>query len=121
MPQPLVVSEKVLSLPGLLVGVQKTLLVAAHQTRPLAVPLVKAVESVWPLVVSLAAPPEQPVSQLGERQLATRQEKSQVASRQRAQQQAQLVPEPPQALRRSVRPSVAQLVQPQAQRVSLPR
>jgi hypothetical protein len=50
-----------------------------------------------------------------------------VASLQRAQQQAQLVPEqqePPQAqqvLQRSERPPAARLVQPWAQRVSQPR
>jgi hypothetical protein len=67
-PQPLVVSEKVLPLPENLVGVQKALMVAVHQTRPLAAPLVKVVESVWPLVVSLAALPEQRVLQPVERQ-----------------------------------------------------
>jgi hypothetical protein len=41
-------------------------LVAVHQTLLLAVRLEKAVESVWLLVVSLAAPLEQPVSQPGE-------------------------------------------------------
>jgi hypothetical protein len=106
---------------------RKALLVVVHQTRPLAVPLVKAVESVRPLVVSLAALLEQPVSQPGKRQLAMRQEQSQVASQQRAQQQVQLVleqPESPRAqevLRRSERPSVARPVQPRALRVFLPR
>jgi hypothetical protein len=52
-----------LSLPGLLVGERKALLVAAHQTQPLAVPLLKAVESVWLLVVSLEAPWAQQVLQ----------------------------------------------------------
>lgn len=51
-PQPLVVLEKVLPLPEILVGAQKALLVAVYQTQPLAVLLVKVVESVWRLVAS---------------------------------------------------------------------
>jgi hypothetical protein len=55
------------------------------------------------------------------------QEQSQVALQQRAQQQAQLVPERPESLReqkvlrRSERPLAARQVQLRAQRVSLPR
>lgn len=52
-PQPLVVLEKVLPLPEILVGVQKTPQVGVRPRRPLVVPLGKAAESVWPLVASL--------------------------------------------------------------------
>jgi hypothetical protein len=54
-PQPLVVQEKVLPLLEIPVVEQKALLVAVHQTLPLAVQLEKAAESVWPLAVSLPA------------------------------------------------------------------
>ncbi len=51
-PQPLVVQEKVLPLLEIPVVEQKALLVAVHQTLPLAVRLEKAAESVLSLVAS---------------------------------------------------------------------
>jgi hypothetical protein len=70
MQQPLVVQEKVLSLPEFLVGVQKALLVGVHQTRPLAVRLVKMAESVLSLVASSEMARVQQVWQPVERQPA---------------------------------------------------
>lgn len=74
---------------------RKAPLVVVHQTQLLGALLKKAVESVGPLVVSLAALLGQLVSLPGELSQAMRQEQSQVASRQRAQRLAQLVPAQP--------------------------
>jgi hypothetical protein len=60
-------------LPEIQVAAQKGRPAAVHQTQPLAVPLMKLAESVWPLVVSLEAL-VQPVLQPGGRQPAMRQE-----------------------------------------------
>jgi hypothetical protein len=72
-PQLLVVSKMVEFLPEIQVAAQKGRPAAVHQTQPLAVPLVKLAESVWPLVVSLEAL-VQPVLQPMGRQPAMRQE-----------------------------------------------